>query len=187
MKFGIFHRAELTGVSTWIVEELEKAYSAIGGTWNVEHRDGGQHAHVTVDSIRERGRSVAMGVPITPTFRTADFRALGGMTWSVTSGDINVYSYWLIGTVLYLSFDIQTSTVAGVVSQQLQLAIPGGFVATSDAGGAGWAEDNGVATSTVLVVTAATDYVAILRTDNANWTAAANTTRVLGQIAIHVG
>lgn len=51
MKLGVFFRETLEGVSAILVQELDRAYSVIRATWNIEHKSNGAHGHVTASSV----------------------------------------------------------------------------------------------------------------------------------------
>ncbi|HXG58127.1 MAG TPA: hypothetical protein VNL91_03820 [Thermoanaerobaculia bacterium] len=83
-------------------------------------------------SIKERGRSVAMGDPATRTFSASNFAAnSGGGTWTVESGDVTYESWTLTGKTLVYAYKIQTTTISGTVST-IRITIPGGFTAAVD-------------------------------------------------------
>lgn len=73
-------------------------------------------------------RSYAMGYPQTVAYVAGNFTANGAMTWTVASGGQATYEYAIVGKTLTVWFQI-TGTVGGTVNTQLQVAIPGGFVA----------------------------------------------------------
>lgn len=123
----------------------------------------------------------------TPTFAAGNFTASGAMTWTVASGDVQVYAYSVIGKVMTVLLRINTTTVAGVVNNQLIIAIPGGYVSTKSAYNLGWVIDSGAARAlaTISVSTAGTTIVCE-RFDAANFTAAVDTTYVFGQITFEI-
>ena len=51
MKLGVFFRETLEGVSAILVQELDRAYSVIRATWNIEHTSSGAHGNVTATSL----------------------------------------------------------------------------------------------------------------------------------------
>lgn len=55
MKITQNFRAELSGVSTWIVEQFDSIIAQIKGTWGVEHNDDGTHSNVTATSVTTTG------------------------------------------------------------------------------------------------------------------------------------
>lgn len=121
-----------------------------------------------------------------------NFTASGAMTWTVAAGDQATFAYVLMGKLLIVAFTIVTATVAGVVSTTLQITLPGmdasghALVAARDMSVPVWITDNGTKAIGVARVTAGGTTIRIERVDGSNWTAAANTTGVEGQIAIEV-
>ena len=66
----------------------------------------------------------------TPTFAAGDFTSDVG-SWTVAAGDVAVYSYCVMDSVMHLQFKINTTTV-GTTPAELRIKIPGGFVAAQD-------------------------------------------------------
>jgi hypothetical protein len=67
------------------------------------------------DSTTSRWRVIAheQGTFITPAFSAGNFTASGGGTWTVASGDVTTFAYYLSGKLLTVQFYIQTTTVSG--------------------------------------------------------------------------
>lgn len=62
-------------------------------------------------------------------YNSGDFTANGSMTWTVDSGDVINYAYYLEGNKLTVVIDFEPTTIGGTVSTQLIAVIPGGFTA----------------------------------------------------------
>jgi len=60
-------------------------------------------------------------------FSAGDFTAGGAMTWTVGSGDLLAFRYWLKDTTLAINLDIASSTTGGTPNALLIVKIPGGF------------------------------------------------------------
>lgn len=136
-------------------------------------------AEYVYDATTARWRMVThdQGAGISPTFAAGNFTGNGAMTFTVTSGQVAVYRYYLRGRQMMVEYDIGLSTVGGTPSTALQVAIPGGFSALVATAGSGPYVDNNVAgTGTWRVVGAGTVIQhyrdRLLAT---NWTASANT------------
>lgn len=128
------------------------------------------------------------GAFITPAFSAGNFTANGAMTWTVASGDVTTYKYKLSGRELTVELSINTTTVAGTPNTQLNIAVPGGFTATSFVANLARMLDNGAAHTGTLdvaasgtVIRASTD-----TTGGTNWAAATDTTYVIGWISFEV-
>lgn len=68
------------------------------------------------------------GAWISPSYSAGNFTASSG-TWTVDSGDINAYSYRLVGRTLHVNFNAAATDVSAT-PVSLQVAIPGGFTNT---------------------------------------------------------
>lgn len=119
-------------------------------------------------------------------FLAANFTASGTMTWTLAAGDQTTLAYVLMGKLLIVAFTIVTASVGGVVGPTLKIAIPGGLVAARAMTKTVWVNDNGTKAIGVARVTAGGRTIDIEKVDGSNWTAAANTTGVEGQIAFEV-
>jgi hypothetical protein len=124
----------------------------------------------------------------TPTFSAADYSGTGGMTWTVASGNVTTSRYIVIGKTMTYIFTIASTSVGGVVSSELRIAIPGGYTAANRATQAlGLIVDNGTRiTAYGDTVGAANTYIAIVKHAGTNWTASAANTFVYGQITFEV-
>lgn len=123
----------------------------------------------------------------TPTFAAGNFTANGAMTWTVGSGDVQTYAYHIIGKLMTVLFRINTSTVVAVVNTQLLIAIPDGRTATKYTATPFIASDNGAANEIGLCdVIAAGTKIRLSRLAGTNWTAAVDTTTVMGQITFEI-
>lgn len=81
------------------------------------------------NGMKERGRSIANGVTIVPTFDSGDYTASGAGSWGVDSGDVVNLSYtFLSGKRMRVEFTIAGTDVSGTPAQ-LRIAIPAGNTA----------------------------------------------------------
>ena len=137
-------------------EELE--------TQGAKQPDGAQY---------ERQRQYAVGEPIDIPYLSTDYTGSGSVTWTVLPRHVNTAAYDLVGMRMTLALYIVAFTVAGT-GNVWRFKIPGGFKAryTMFAHTARIV-DNGTATTGVIGTTADGDYLAISRTDSANFTASA--------------
>jgi hypothetical protein len=140
-------------------------------------------------ALYERARTTPMGEWTVVAFNAADFTAIGAMTWTVASGDLNSYTYTLWGKTMLLAFKISTSTVGGVANSELRIAIPGGYVVATNfttsnpiavyqgAWVQGWAE-----------AASAEAYIRLYTPGfgAANWVLGVDTTYVQGQITFRI-
>jgi hypothetical protein len=122
----------------------------------------------------------------TPAFAAGDFTANGIMTWTVAAGDVQVYAYTIIGKMMTVSFRINTTTVAGTPNTDLNIKIPASKVATKAMYNPILIIDNGVRSIGVAAVATGGTLIILNRTDVANWTAAVDTTYVMGQITFEI-
>mgnify|MGYP001611599164 CR=1 FL=1 len=182
MNFDLWFREQLTAVSQWIVEELDRLYAAIAETWNQEHTEQGGHGAITCTSIAERSRTTPMGEWIAIPFLAANFSGNGSMTWTVELADQVTAAYTLVGTTMTLSLAVITSTVGGTPNTALFYALPAGFKAPRLMHGAYHYVDNGVAGAGMWAVGSfAGSYATNLElyiTSLGNWTASTNLTAI---------
>jgi hypothetical protein len=78
-----------------------------------------------------RPLAVEPGAPISVAFAAGNFTASAG-TWTVESGDQLTFTYQQRGTTVRFAILINTSTVSGVTTGQLRIAMPNGFVAAAE-------------------------------------------------------
>jgi len=81
------------------------------------------------------------GAWIAVPFNAGDFTA-SSSSWTVASGDVQEFRYWLKGRTLAIGITLYTTTV-GIGNARLFIKIPGGFSAAAIQNGpAGWLLDN---------------------------------------------
>lgn len=135
------------------------------------------------DATASRWRLVSheQGAWITPTFAAGDFTANGSMTWTVASGDRVALRYYLKGRQLTVTFYLQTTTVGGTPNTALFIG-NGQFGALTLQPNTYWplalVSDNGTLRNAIMSPNGT--QIAISRQDGGNWTAATDTTTVLG-------
>lgn len=186
MKLGVAFREHLEGISTMLVQELDRAYAVIRATWNVEHRSDGSHGAVIADSYTERGRTTMIGEWADVPFSSSNYGASGSMTWSVTSGDVLTNRKMRAGNTLWWTFALASTTVGGVVSTELQIALPDSlrsrkFTVTTIA-----VDDNGTTGVGRAAISEGASVLRLSKADGSNWTLSTNATEIFGQIAIDV-
>lgn len=117
-------------------------------------------------------------------FTAADFTSDSG-TWEVDVTDLVEWSFARIGNLLFLSFELDTTTVTGTPSE-LRAAIPFGLIANRYMSNPCILSDNGVYAPGKVRVELLDTYLRFTRADGAAFTASTNNTNVLGQIWIEV-
>jgi hypothetical protein len=119
----------------------------------------------------------------TPSYNAANFTGNGSMTWGVDSGDVETYSYCIIGKTMQVRFFLNTTTVGGSLNTALQIAIPASKTCSGDAPfmygkyQGTWSMACGLVTNGATVISLFTDL-----TQSGNWSASTNTTYVKGQV-----
>lgn len=138
------------------------------------------------DDANSRWRLVhhEQGDWITPTFAAGDYTGSGAMTWTLQSGDVLQYEFYLKGRQLYVALTLTTTTVGGTPGSTLLVKIPNGYTqatTTKNYLTAAFAKDNGTRVSALLIpgVSSSTT-IGIVRLDAAAWTASTNLTDVDG-------
>lgn len=69
------------------------------------------------------------GAWITPTYASGDYTAAGGGSWTVGSGDVTNYSYYLDGRNLKVNYKWDTTSMASTPTS-VSAKIPGGYTST---------------------------------------------------------
>lgn len=110
-----------------------------------------------------------------------NFTATGGGTWTVDAGDQAVFRYRLDGDVITVEFTLETTSIAGVVTD-IRMPIPAGLLSTVKLGMSVTIFDNSltVLETGLLSVIAGGAQMTILRNGGAAFTASANLTYVRG-------
>ncbi len=83
------------------------------------------------------------GAAISQPYDAADFTASGTMTWTVASGDVGIYQYFLRGRQLYFTIQFDTTSITAPLSNQCRFVIPGDFTTGAAAQGFCFIIDNG--------------------------------------------
>lgn len=126
-----------------------------------------------------RLRNHEQGAPIAEAFAAGKFTANGAMTWTVASGDVDTYNYYIRGNQLFFTISLSTTTVGGVVDTELRVQVPGGYTATGFEQGIIWLVSNLTQQAGRFFTTAGTTISLSLIT-GANWTAGADVVYVSG-------
>lgn len=122
----------------------------------------------------------------TPAYNSGNYTGIGAMTWGVDSGDIRTAAFAIRGKHMLYSTNLTTTSVGGTLNSQLLITIPGSKVATKRMNSICFIIDNGVRTTGYLEVLAGGTTISVNRTDGTNFTAAANTTSVFGEIEFEI-
>ncbi len=146
-------------------------------------------ASIEYDGTTARWRLIAhdQGAWLTPAYASGDYTALASMTWTVDSGDVTNYSYWLKGRTLTLSMVFATTTVGGSVSPELHVTMPNGYTAAKPATSTTVFNDAGGAQTVGQAFTAAAvTYVAFSKVPYSNLSLATNNTKVQSVVITEV-
>jgi lysophospholipase L1-like esterase len=145
---------------------------------------------IAYDAATFRWRLIShdQGAWITPTFAAGNFTGSGTMGWTVASGNVATLAYLLEARQrkLTVSWEIGGTTVVAPLSNFLQFAIPGGFVAAKLMRTPAVLSDNGTPSNGYATVDAAGVIVKLAKTDGSNYAAAAATTAQRGSFAFEV-
>ena len=172
-----------TTISTWSIGEIPYA----SATNTLSKLTPGSQGKVLA-----MGASVPQwdgGAWVTPAFNAADFTAGGSQTWTVGSGDVTVYAYTLVGKTMTVAFKLDTTTVGGTPNPELRIKIPTGANAAKNIYNLFRAADAGAAAVVGLALAVAGNpFISLFKdlTTTANWSAATDTTQVIGQITFEI-
>lgn len=166
------------------VFKLQTLTDAYGSPSDVVAYDRSGNTAIT-GTIKERGRSTALGEWTTPTYAAGDFTANGSMTWTVQAGDVTTYAYALVGKMETVAFTIITSTVGGTPNNELMIKVPSG-TAAKQVFNAVAISDNGSLIMGFAYVNSGGSQINVRRSDGANWSASTDNTIVRGQITFPI-
>ena len=136
-----------------------------------------------------RARTAAGGEWITPEFNAGHFTASGNMKWIVDAGDVTTLAYTVAGKTLTLVFSLSNTSVGGIPSTELRIAIPGGFTSSKFTVMPYVENSSGAATTNRFgfgLTHAGGTYIALYRERNALWGPATNLTNVHGTMTFEV-
>lgn len=121
----------------------------------------------------------ALGSWTARTYDGANFTGSASMTWTVQSGDVVTDAYTLTGKSITVAISINTSSVGGTPSTDLEIKIPASKTAAKDMKiGVARCLDDNVLTDAIASVSAGSTLIVVNRTDLGNWTSSTNQTRV---------
>lgn len=127
------------------------------------------------------------GAWITPTFDAANFTGAGAMTVTVTAGDVTTYAYRLVGRTLLLAWYVDTITIGGTPSNDIHVAILGGFTSTKYIVNASvYLSDNGTKIGGFATANGSQTILSVQRLDLAVFAASANNTSMYGSLMFEV-
>jgi hypothetical protein len=179
-------RTERT-VGGWTALQFSQSVATIQAGFHREHNPDDTHSviHAT-GAIYERSRTTPMGEWLAVPFTPANFTASGTMTWTVAAADCLNFTYMLIGKTLWINIYINTSTIGGVAAQDLRIAIPGGFVPSTNYFVGVVRCTNNTNFAGNLLALADTPYLVVRTADDSNWNVVAATVRLTGQVALAI-
>lgn len=121
-------------------------------------------------------------------FSAGDFTGNGAMIWDVEVGDVSAFRYKVIGgNCMHITFSIDSSTIDGTSDDELQIAIPGGYVADGSSWTAGHSRIRRRGQVTRLDVEDLGTFVRMRPNDDGdNWGRAVDDVFVQGQITLAV-
>jgi hypothetical protein len=181
----IIHKETLLTLESVHFEKGQGWY-ALDANGNRKEVTGSTFSSATVTGNLTYQGSV-LGAWTTPAFDAANFTGNASMTWTVASGDVTTYAYTITGKTMTVAFSIATTTVGGTPDNTLQIKIPAGKTATKGMqNAAALIIDSGTRTTGRVFVAAAATVIGISRTDDAAYTAAADTTTVQGEITFEI-
>lgn len=128
---------------------------------------------------RWRGAAIEPGSPIVVAHAGGNYTGSGSMTWTVEAADQVTYTYRQAGKFLYVTVNINASSVGGTPSTTLQIALPSGFVCTRSFLVPSVAVNNGVLASSYINPVAGGTVLRVFLLSGGNWTASTNNTNVL--------
>lgn len=119
-------------------------------------------------------------------FSAGNFTGSGSMTWSVAAGDVNCLVYTIMGKMMTVWFNLQTTSVAGTLARFLQIAIPASKTARNQVYGVYHYFEGTSWLRGFVSVDASGSVIRLERQDNSNWLNTSDGTYVLGQLSFPI-
>ena len=129
------------------------------------------------------------GAWTTPAFDAGNFTGNDSMTWTVASGDVATYAYYINGKSMKVQFFLDNTTVGGTPSTQLLLKIPASKTATKRMFGSIVFTDNGGTwTNNWCDVVASGTNIRLFANPQgaANWSESTDQTSIYGEIEFEI-
>ena len=126
------------------------------------------------------------GAYIAQPYNAGDYTA-DVSTWTVDSGDLTLYSWYLSGNMLNIALTVATTSV-GAGNTRLFVLIPNSWTINVGLNGTGWCNDGGTGQDIVPQVSPAlsTTKIGLLKTSVTNWTLSTNTTSASFSLAFPI-
>jgi len=130
-------------------------------------------------------RDYVGGAWTTPAFNAANYTGSGSMTWTLTSGDVQLNKYVVIGKTVHWHLVLTTTTVGGTPSTGLRVALPAGLSLVGASRGVYWYLDNATEGFGGYVMVGS--YVEFFKSNSgANWTASTNNTAIYASLTFEI-
>jgi hypothetical protein len=101
-------------------------------------------------------------------FNAANFTGTGGMTWTVTAGNVFRFAYQVTNKTCLVSVYLNGTAIGGTPAIELRITLPAGLVPVSTAGTTAAA-----GTPAVVVANLSTTYLSIFKIDSSAWASGA--------------
>ena len=176
----------------WIAAQFEKIVASIAASYHQEHNDDDSHSTIhATGEIFERDRTAAIGEAIPIPFNPTNFTAAGAMTWTVAIANAIQLYYTLVGAMMTVFFDIQSSTVGGTPNTNLIMRVPSGAFCRRTTESTFFYFDNAVAGVGLVSVPGQVNgslgnEIQFFILSTGNWAASAAQTHVRGQITFEI-
>jgi hypothetical protein len=125
------------------------------------------------------------GAWTTPAFNAANYTGSGSMTWTLTSGDVALNKYVVIGKTVHWHLVLTTTTVGGTPATGLRVALPAGLSLVGASRGVAWHLDNGSEGFGGYIVNAS--YVEFFKPNSATpWALSSNNTAIYASLTFEI-
>lgn len=125
------------------------------------------------------------GAWIAVPYNAGDYTGSGSQTWTVDSGDLDTGLYKQQGTTLFVQYYLKSTSVGGTPAGFLQITLPAGFTAGSNAFSMCFVQDAG-GTSAAGLVRPVTTILRVQKIDGSNWGASTNSTFIGVAIPVNI-
>lgn len=175
---------------TTLVVTQDAVYRLGGGAANPIElmSDGKTYFRITpsgVITLPNSANFAAVGTSADITFAAGNFTAGGSQTWTLAAGDVGAHATMRVGNIVTLTWQLNTTTVAGTPHAQLRVGT-GGLTWARICEGTHYYIDNGTRGSGRVTASSGTTYVVLNISTAGSWTAATDATYDYGQITCEV-
>jgi len=184
-------RIAIYDVSTGVLKVILKVTAINSSTQFAVTAEGTDAAANATDIVRGTILSAAVLSAITPiegdeAYSAGNFTGSSSMTWTVEEADVLAYHYFILGSLMYIWFDFNNTTVGGTVDYTLFFKIPNGNTSNTKMIVPVYSSLNGAKEFVFGYSEISSTLIGLQRMGGAKYAASTNQTRFSGFIVIAI-